>query len=193
MLSLRTLSVAHDWVIQVISDGDTVIDATVGNGHDALFLARRVGDAGSVVGFDVQPDAVDKTRALLSQSSASDGVDYSSRVTLHTSCHSRVGEYCQAEISVAMFNLGYLPNSDKSVITQKETTLKALETCLALLKPKGLLTIVCYPGHEGGEDEASAVNHWARDLDSAQYSVLKAVPHNPRTQAPYLIGIQKGR
>lgn len=34
--------------------GDTVVDATCGNGHDTLCLARAVGPSGTVFAFDVQ-------------------------------------------------------------------------------------------------------------------------------------------
>lgn len=191
--SLRSLSIAQDWVSHVVNKGDTVIDATVGNGHDTLFLAQAVGTGGKVIGFDVQAEATDQTRALLVKQGVQDGVDFGECVSLHTVCHSQIYQYIQEEISAAMFNLGYLPLSDKSVITQTDTTLKAIQQCLDLLAYKGIVTIVCYPGHEGGADEAQAVDDWAQSLPTPAYTVLKAVPHNPRSPAPYLIGIQKGR
>lgn len=38
--------------------GDTVIDATAGNGHDTVFLAQLVGRQGRVWAFDVQSSAL---------------------------------------------------------------------------------------------------------------------------------------
>lgn len=193
MLSLRTLAIAHNWIAQVIKEGDTAIDATAGNGHDALFLAQRVGSSGKVYVFDVQEAAIQQTKNLLEDEGWLKGEDYLLRVGLHQCCHSKLTEHCDKKVSAIMFNLGYLPNSDKSVITEKETTLDALDKALSLLSEGGLLTIVCYPGHEGGAAEASAVDAWANSLYSTQYNVLKVNPHNTRSEAPYLLGIQKGR
>ncbi|PNH03525.1 putative rRNA methylase ytqB, partial [Tetrabaena socialis] len=39
---------------QVLRPGDTAVDATCGNGHDTLFLARAVGPGGHVFAFDIQ-------------------------------------------------------------------------------------------------------------------------------------------
>ena len=52
---------------QVIRPGDTVIDATLGNGHDTCMLAELVGEGGHVIGFDIQPDAVMRTAAALTE------------------------------------------------------------------------------------------------------------------------------
>ena len=38
----------------VISEGDIVIDATMGNGYDTKYLAEKVGESGVVYSFDVQ-------------------------------------------------------------------------------------------------------------------------------------------
>ena len=49
---------AADVLERVIQPGDTVVDATVGNGHDTQMLAELVGENGHVIGFDVQPSAI---------------------------------------------------------------------------------------------------------------------------------------
>ncbi len=38
-------------------EGDIVIDATMGNGHDTQFLAELVGENGHVYAFDIQESA----------------------------------------------------------------------------------------------------------------------------------------
>lgn len=46
-----------DWdaaAMQALRPGDTAVDATMGNGHDTLFLAQAVGPTGHVIGFDIQ-------------------------------------------------------------------------------------------------------------------------------------------
>ena len=52
--------------------------------------------------------------------------------------------------SVVAFNLGYLPKGDKSVITEIRSTVQALESAISLVRPKGVITIVSYVGHQGG-------------------------------------------
>ena len=37
---LRPLQMAHAFLLEVITKEDIVVDATMGNGHDTLFLAR---------------------------------------------------------------------------------------------------------------------------------------------------------
>ena len=53
---------AHGLVASVLKAGDAAVDATLGNGHDALFLAQCVGSSGMVFGFDVQQEALNNTR-----------------------------------------------------------------------------------------------------------------------------------
>ena len=63
--SARYLS--HDVLKEAVQKGDTVIDATMGNGHDTLFLCELVGEEGKVIAFDVQAQAVESTRQRLSE------------------------------------------------------------------------------------------------------------------------------
>ena len=63
-----------------------------------------------------------------------------------------------------MFNLGYLPGSDKSCITMTETTLPALTQAMQVLRRNGLLSIMLSHGHTGGDVETKAVLDWANQL-----------------------------
>jgi hypothetical protein len=61
------------------------------------------------------------------------GMDAAARPTMHyvQACHSRMQEVVgSSRASVVAFNLGYLPFSDKSVVTTAATTLAALEAAL---------------------------------------------------------------
>ena len=49
---------ARDALLQAVNAGDTVVDATMGNGHDTLFLAEQVGPEGHVCAFDIQAGSV---------------------------------------------------------------------------------------------------------------------------------------
>lgn len=69
-----------------------------------------------------------------------------------------------ASVSAILFNLGYLPGGDQAVITTSGETLAALDTAAGLLRPGGILSVVCYPGHPGGDAESEAVIAWAGGL-----------------------------
>lgn len=58
---LRPLEMAHDFLRGVITDQDTVVDATMGNGHDTLFLAKL---AKEVYAFDIQEQALSKRKSV---------------------------------------------------------------------------------------------------------------------------------
>ncbi len=135
-----------------ISAGDFVIDATAGNGHDTCFLAKCVGAEGKVLAIDIQPQAIASTRARLE----SEGL--SERVTLHLGSHVDIAEACGGECPhLIAFNLGYLPGGDRAIVTRTEETLAAIGSAADLLRPGGMLAVVCYTGHDGAGDEAEAV------------------------------------
>ena len=165
----RLTAIAQAAVTEVLVAGMTAVDATVGNGHDTLFLARRVGDTGRVYGFDVQATALDAARTRL----ASAGL--AGRVCLlqagHEALAQRLPMPLRGRVGAVMFNLGYLPGSDKHCITQARTTLPALQLAADWLAPGGLLTVLAYRGHAGGEREADAVAEWCRGVDRRRYSL----------------------
>ena len=69
----RPTDLAHTILREAIRPGDTVIDATAGNGHDTVFLAEIVGSNGRVLAFDIQASAIEaaRTRASATQVTAS--------------------------------------------------------------------------------------------------------------------------
>ncbi|MEK7951889.1 tRNA (mnm(5)s(2)U34)-methyltransferase [Luteolibacter soli] len=154
----RPTARAHREITAVLRQCDLAIDATAGNGHDTLFLAKLVGETGTVIAFDVQEQAITSTRERLASANLLD------RVTLVHGSHATLSDHAKpATASAVMFNLGYLPGADHAIITQTEETLQALDASLIVLKPGGILTIVCYPGHDGGDKESAAVVAWAEN------------------------------
>lgn len=173
---------AQQLIRQRISPGDRVIDATVGNGHDTLFLAQSVGQTGSVIGFDIQEMAI---------ASASKLVSGMRQVAFHQMDHAQLAETVTAPIQAAMFNLGYLPSGDKSLITKPPSTLSALNSTTKILSSGGLITIVVYTGHPGGPEESEAVMVWASALDQSQFTVIRYDFLNRMNHAPYLLAVEK--
>ncbi len=191
---LSVLSFAHKLVGDRLQPGDTAVDATAGTGADTLFLAKACGPRGSVFSFDIQSEALALTRARLDK----EAQDTISSVTLmersHEDMEAALPQGVHGKLGAVMFNLGYLPaqGADPLVITHTESTLKALNAAVGLLRPRGLLTVVLYPGHPGGDEEAAAVENWAAALpQSSGQVVLYRQPQKPAS--PYLIAFEKTR
>ncbi|GAX06286.1 SAM-dependent methyltransferase [Secundilactobacillus pentosiphilus] len=181
------LKYSHTLLKTVITQGDTVVDATIGNGNDTVFLASLVGITGHVLGFDVQQQALDNTATQLTLTGMIN------RVQLIHDGHENLDQYLapQQRIAAAIFNLGYLPGSNKRIITHSDTTLKALNTCLSHLRRGGIVALVVYYGHPGGEQEKAAVLEAVKALDQHQYQVLQYGFINQIHQPPFLLAIQK--
>ncbi|MFC5528659.1 class I SAM-dependent methyltransferase [Cohnella yongneupensis] len=189
---LSVLSQAQRYVSDRARVGEPVIDATAGNGVDTLFLARLVGSNGKVFAFDVQAAALERTRARLSvAASAGDRIAPAELLLAgHEEMSALIPPEYHGRIAAVMFNLGYLPGAEKKLVTQPDTTLIALVAALLMLRSGGVLTIVIYPGHEGGDAEAEAVEHWAETIPpSIGQCVMYRFPQ--KIQSPYLIAIVK--
>lgn len=171
---------AHAFLAEVISKEDVVVDATMGNGHDTLFLAKL---AKEVYAFDVQEQAVENTRLRLQEA----GVD---NANLILAGHEQAADYVQS-IKAAVFNLGYLPAADKSVITKPHTTLQALESLLEALEIGGRIALMIYYGHEGGAEEKDAVLEFVEQLPQQTYTVAQYRTLNQINTPPFLIMIEK--
>ena len=61
----NTLGVVHEFLRRSVQPGAFCIDATAGKGRDTALLCRLAGPEGRVLAFDIQPEAVEQTRALL--------------------------------------------------------------------------------------------------------------------------------
>ena len=140
---LRPLEMAHQFLAEVITKEDVVVDATMGNGHDTAFLAQLAG-----------------------------------QVYVET-------------LKAAIFNLGYLPSADKSVITLPATTIEAMEKICARLEKGGRMAIMIYYGHEGGDIERDAVLDFVSQLPQKDYTATIYRTLNQVNQPPFLVMIEK--
>jgi len=180
---MRPLERAKALVGEVLSEGDWAVDATLGNGYDALFLCECVGESGRVIAFDVQEAALVSSHAKLKEA----GIE-EERFEFHRSGHERMAQFLDRPVKVVMFNLGYLPGEDHALTTQSKTTLLALDAAVSLLEEGGLLSIMCYPGHEEGLGESEAVKAWAADK-KAEFFYAENVKEKPRS--PFLVLLRK--
>lgn len=173
------------FIMQHISEGDTVVDFTMGNGNDTLFLSKAVGESGKVYAFDIQEDALVSTRAHLIENGAPENY------TLICASHHRVREFVNEPIKAGMFNLGYLPRSGrKAVTTMRETTMPAVEEALKLLAPDGVLIVAIYPGHEEGALEGDMLREYFSGLSRFRICPSEFKILNSPT-SPYFFLVEK--
>lgn len=175
---MRLTERAHQIVRDVLRPGDVAIDATVGNGHDTRFLIDCVGPTGHVYGFDVQADAIDHARPILG----------AANVTLLLANHAEMTALLpdvRGKVGAVMFNLGYLPGADKAVTTQAESTVRAADSALSLLRPGGVLTALAYRGHPGGREEADAVRAFLQPF------AVEETPASEKDDSPVLFVVRR--
>lgn len=182
---------ARYWAAELIEPalrpGAVAVDATMGNGQDTLWLCRLVGETGRVYAFDVQQEAVNRTRERLAEAGVLD------RARLHCTGHEHMAELIVEPVDAVMFNLGWLPGAEHIVTTRTETTLQAADAALQILKPDGLMTICVYPGHEEGARELDALLDWAKSLDPKKYDALIKCYLNQPNDPPRMIAVKRKR
>ena len=179
------VSLVHLLLSQFVQPGDNTADATCGNGKDTLLMAELAGETGHVWAFDIQNAAIQRTSMRLNEA----GLD--SRVTLITESHEKLSEHICLPLKAIVFNLGWLPGGDRSIITRPETTLPAIDASLELLVSGGILAVTCYPGHNGGDSETDAVLNWSTGLPANRFHVWRMGQLNVSDNAPFCLVIQK--
>jgi len=178
--NLRATNVCHLLLGRILKAGQTVVDATAGNGNDTLFLAKMVGTSGRVYAFDIQAEALEKTRRLLEAYCCLEQVKL-----IHDS-HENINEYLAEPVHCFVFNLGYLPGGDKKIVTAADKTISALRQAAERTAIGGVIAVVAYPGHPGGEVEAGKVEEFFRDLVFPCWHVLAWKKVNGERNAPVL-------
>lgn len=176
---------AADVLSRVLSEGDSAVDATMGNGHDTEALCRLVGPSGRVYAFDIQPQAVENTRLRLLEAGLAD------RASLFCLGHEHLAEAVPVPVRAVMFNLGWLPGGDHGITTLLPTTLSAVEQALSLLLPGGVLVLCAYPGHPEGAREKESLISFFSSLPPQRYNVLRQVFLNAGPGAPECFVVQK--
>lgn len=181
----NTTALAMHTVSSYIKEGDTVIDATCGGGHDTLALSQLVGESGKVYGFDIQEDAIRRTEELLKTEGAP------SEIVLVCAGHEHMTDFVDEEVSVIMFNLGYLPGADKNITTMTDTSLCAIETAANIIRKDGIVSVTMYPGHSEGAREREALIDWAKKLDKSKFHVAYTVMINQDDISPEILMVTR--
>ncbi|MCL2495786.1 MAG: rRNA methyltransferase [Clostridiales bacterium] len=180
----RATEMSHILLALVAGPGDTVIDATAGWGRDTCFLAALVGETGQVWSFDIQEQACLATaEALLRQG-------LSAQVRVVCDDHANIADYNIPQVKAAVFNLGWLPGSDHSVVSGGSGVILAMEAVLDKLKIGGIIVVVTYPGHAAGAEETAALRNWVAKLPAARAQTMQ-ITFPSKELAPLVIVIEK--
>lgn len=160
------------------------VDATCGNGFDALFLCKVAGASGQVKAFDIQDQAIERTTTLLEAN-----LNLKNYQIIKDS-HELIDKYLTGKIDVALFNLGYLPFSDKEVTTTPEVTVNAIKNILSMLKDDGRVYITTYISHDSGK-EIKEISNFLLNLNKKDYNVINMRIINKENTPPELFIIEK--
>ncbi|MBI1314968.1 methyltransferase domain-containing protein [bacterium] len=185
---IRLTEIAKQRVATALRPGEIAIDATAGNGHDTVFLAQCVGPSGRVFAFDMQTAAMELTRDRLAKLEI-ENVDLFQMSHAHLDV--TLPGTVRGSVGAVMFNLGYLPGGDHALVTESPSTLSGIDAALRLLRPGGMLAIVAYPGHAGGDVEAAAVSSRLEQLDPTAFCCERIDGQSGRNVSPILFVVTK--
>jgi len=141
---------------------DTAIDATCGNGHDAkgiasillgnedLFLYHE----SELICMDIQAEACQATREKLATILHASTMKHHVQILNQDHAAPLPTPKHPASVGLVVYNLGYLPNSDKAFQTQIDSTLSSIADALLLVRVGGMVSIMTYPGSNPQEDFA---------------------------------------
>ncbi|WP_413378941.1 class I SAM-dependent methyltransferase [Alkalihalobacillus sp. 1P02AB] len=183
------LPFARTLLTQALNEGDIAIDCTAGKGNDTITLAKLVGATGHVYSFDIQEEAIHQTATKVKSE------QFNERVTLfqqgHETFENMIPTAHLNEIKAAIFNLGYLPGGDKTIVTKPDSTLKAIQQLLKHMPKEGLIVLVIYHGHEEGKVERDSIINFVTNLDQKEAHVLNYRFINQKNDPPFIIAIEK--
>ncbi len=177
------LDLQKHFILTHLKEGDIAVDFTMGNGHDTEFLSKTVGPLGHVFAFDVQEMALASTSEHLRAAGCPDNC------TLILDSHHNVKKYVDVPIKAGMFNLGYLPGSDKTVTTMRSTTLPAIEAAIDLMDRDAIILVAVYPGHAEGEAEGRMICEYLSSLSRHKVCATRINILNSPT-SPFFIVIE---
>lgn len=171
--------------LQVQKEG-FYIDATMGNGHDTLFLCQMAGEKGKVMAFDIQDQALKATDQLLRKNQMRE------RASLYLESHANMDRYAQAQSADGIFfNFGYLPGGDHALATRPDTSVEAVKKGLEILKKGGVMALCIYSGGDTGYEEKEKILEYLKTLDEKRYLVIVNSFYNRKKDPPLPVFVVK--
>ena len=177
----KVLDFVRNVISKRIKNSDICVDATCGRGNDTLFLAKT---SKKVYAFDIQKEAINASKELLK--------DFENVIFINDS-HENVFEYVTEDINIAMFNLGYLPKGDKSITTKSSSTINSIDAILKRLAVNGIVSVVCYPGHQEGYIESKELLEYLREINQKDYDIIRYDFINQINNPPFALIIERVR
>jgi Putative rRNA methylase len=154
-----------------LEKNDIVIDATLGNGKDSLFLSRLLNlDKKRLFCIDIQKIAIEKSKRLLKANLDRKSFE---NISFINNSHEKLDMIVDVKANLIVYNLGYLPGGDKSITTMANTTILSLNNAFNILNKKAAISIISYPRHEEGKKEDLLLGSFLKSLDPKEFSVLK--------------------
>ena len=178
----KIIDIGHQIMANYLTDKSICVDLTLGNGYDSLFLLQK---ATHLYGFDIQPQSLINTRVLLDKHHISP-----QKYQLFCDNHSLLLKYLPENIKIdlAVFNLGYLPQSDKKIMTDAQSTLTALKNLLPLMAKNSLILLTCYK-HLEGQLEYLSLKNYLQSLDLKKYNIF-IFEYLNKPLSPSIIGLE---
>lgn len=137
-----------------VTDKTTIIDATCGNGNDTLYLAQKYPN-NEIIGFDIQQEAINNSKKRCQ--------GYTN-VNFILDSHQNLDEYVKSNVSLAVFNLGYLPRADENITTKAKSTIIAIQKIMDILISGGGIIITLYRG-EANIEETELVLEFVKTIN----------------------------
>lgn len=166
-----------------VKKNGVIIDATLGNGNDILYLLKLLDEDGFAYGFDVQKLAIENTKIKLKE------ID-SRKYLLINDGHENIDKYIKEKINFVVYNLGYLPKSNHKIITKPETTVLSIKKSMDLLEVGGCICIASYISHDNGH-EYNHLCKFIEKIDQSIYNVLEINFINQINSPPHLFVIER--
>lgn len=166
-----------------VKKNGVIIDATLGNGNDILYLLKLLDEDGFAYGFDVQKLAIENTKIKLKE------ID-SRKYLLINDGHENIDKYIKEKINFVVYNLGYLPKSNHKIITRPETTVLSIKKSMDLLEIGGCICIASYISHDNGH-EYNYLCKFIKGIDQSIYNVLEINFINQINLPPHLFVIER--
>ena len=177
----------HEVIRSQVPEGGLYIDATMGKGNDTLFLCELAGESGKVLAFDIQEKALEYTGELMEKHGMS------ARAKLFLDGHEHMGQYAASEsVDLICFNFGYLPGGDHQIATRSDTSIRAIEAGLSLLKSGGMMSLCIYSGGDTGFEEKEEILRYLKTLPAREYTVIVNEYYNRENNPPMPVFIWKG-
>lgn len=160
--------------------GKSAVDATMGMGNDTEKLLKVVGEKGKVFAFDVQDQSINYCKEKFKNISNLEILKIS---------HEFID--ILENFDLAIYNLGYLPGSDKSVTTMAMSTVISLMKATQLINKGGIIVVVSYLGHENSQEERDSLEKFLKSLDQKKFIVEKREFFNQINNPPIVYVLEK--